>query len=172
MSNAYFTDLESFTSRTDTPMPGKSVMPDHSELTVDLACKAFEIIDSNTFTVRATLDVTQPDTLKNFGTLESILLMAYNAGKAAQADDERERCASSLAVTIRSLRKYGFYIARDPDAAKLPDADQERQTREAACVLLAMPITDEKAANHGVQELARALQETSAVALERLHGRV
>ena len=67
---------------------GKSVMPDHSDLTVSLARKAFEIIGSGNFSVSANLDVSKSETLRNFGFLESILLMAYNEGKAAAAAEQ------------------------------------------------------------------------------------
>lgn len=62
-------------------------MPDHSELTAALAYKAFEIIGKETFTVSACLDVSKSETLRNFGLLESILLMAYNEGKLAASAD-------------------------------------------------------------------------------------
>jgi len=62
---------------------GKSAMPDHNELTANLAAKAFEVIGSSSFQVTASLDVERPETLRDFGLLESILLMAYNEGKAA-----------------------------------------------------------------------------------------
>lgn len=61
----------------------QAVMPDHSELTVELARMAFELIGSDTFSVGAALSVERPESLRNFGLLESILLMAYNEGKAA-----------------------------------------------------------------------------------------
>lgn len=64
-------------------MKSKSIMPDHNSLTTELAAKAFEIIGSSNFSVSENLDVTKPESLRNFGLLESILLMAYNKGKAA-----------------------------------------------------------------------------------------
>lgn len=63
----------------------KSVMPDHSDLTVGLATKAFELIGKDAFSVSARLSVEQPESLRNFGLFESILLMAYNEGKADAA---------------------------------------------------------------------------------------
>lgn len=59
---------------------GKSMMPDNSELTMDLATKAFEILGREEFRVSAELSVDAPESLRNFGLLQSILLMAYKQG--------------------------------------------------------------------------------------------
>jgi hypothetical protein len=59
---------------------GKSTMPDHNELTMGLACKAFQMIGCDEFTVSASLSVENSESLRNFGLFESILLMAYQQG--------------------------------------------------------------------------------------------
>lgn len=87
-------------------------------------------------------------------------------------DNERERWAESLSTAVRSLRKYGFLIVQDPDAATMTRPDQERQAQQAACLLLAVPATNENLSTHAVHELARALLENGAVGLDRIRGRV
>ena len=87
-------------------------------------------------------------------------------------DNERERWAENMLVTVRSLRKFGFFIVQDPDAAQLPEADQERQAREAACFLLAVPATNENLSAYAVRELGRALLENGAAGIQRVRGRV
>lgn len=57
-----------------------SFMPDNTELTMGLATKAFKLIDRDRFIVSASLSVSDPEGLKNFGEFQSILLMAYNEG--------------------------------------------------------------------------------------------
>lgn len=69
---------------------GKSVMPDHCELTTVLATKAFEMIGANQFCVSADLSVDNPESLKAFGVLESILLMAYREGAKAMQSKTTE----------------------------------------------------------------------------------
>lgn len=59
---------------------GKSLMPDNSELTIDLATRAFEMLGRDEFSVSAELSVDSPESLRNFGLLQSILLMAYKQG--------------------------------------------------------------------------------------------
>lgn len=65
---------------------GKSLMPDNSELTMSLATKAFQMIGRNDFAVSANLSADNPDSLRNFGLLESILLMAFNQGLSHAKD--------------------------------------------------------------------------------------
>ncbi|WP_020203549.1 hypothetical protein [Cupriavidus sp. WS] len=87
-------------------------------------------------------------------------------------DTERERWAENLSVAVRSLRKYGFLFVQDPDATAMAQPDQERQAREAACFLLAVPATTENLSAHAVHNLASALLENGAAALDRIRGRV
>jgi hypothetical protein len=85
-------------------------------------------------------------------------------------DSERERWASNISAAMRSLRKYGFLVAQDPNAAALPDADQKRQAREAACHMLGVPATNENLSTHAVHELARTLLEDGAAGLDRIRA--
>jgi hypothetical protein len=85
---------------------------------------------------------------------------------------EHERLASNLTAAVRSLRKYGFLVVQDPDSAALSEPDQQRQAREAACRLLAVPATDENLSSYAVNELGRALLDNGAAALDRIRGRV
>jgi len=87
-------------------------------------------------------------------------------------DAERERWASNLSIAIRTLRKHGFYVAQDPDAARQSEDAQKRQASYAACVLLGLPATPENHGHQVVQGLGRELLEGAAVAAERLPGRV
>lgn len=73
-----------------TTTQGKSIMPDNSELTMHLAIKAFEMIGHDDFSVSANLSADDAESLRNFGILESILLMAYQEGKK----DMRQECAN------------------------------------------------------------------------------
>lgn len=73
---------------------GKSMMPDNSELTMELASKAFQMLGRDRFEVSANLSVDNLDTLRNFGQFQSILLMAFNQG-LAQAKDVIVRKASA-----------------------------------------------------------------------------
>ena len=59
---------------------GKSLMPDHGDLTMSLAEDAFKLLGSGHFEVSASLSKDHPDTLRNFGLFESVLLMAYRRG--------------------------------------------------------------------------------------------
>ncbi|HDR9758738.1 hypothetical protein KDX16_32120 [Burkholderia vietnamiensis] len=104
--------------------PDKSAMPDHSELTLGLAEKAFAIIGADTFTVSARLSVDDPRTLRNFGLLESMLLMAYNDGKAdalhdrggavgdAMSSEEHEHFDAMAAEVEGDLKAEGAKIYR------------------------------------------------------------
>jgi len=85
-------------------------------------------------------------------------------------DNERERWASNLSSAMRSLRKFGFLVVRDPNGAVLSGSDQERQAREAACWLLAVPATSENLATPAVHELGRALLEMGEAELNRIRG--
>ena len=85
-------------------------------------------------------------------------------------DNERERWAASLSAAVRSLRKYGFFVVQDPQAAALPEPEQERQAREAACFLLAVPATNESLSAHAVHELGRALLDNGVIGLDRIRG--
>lgn len=60
----------------------KTLMPDHSELTVGLSCAAFQLLGGGEFTVSATLSAENPDSIRNYGRFESVLLMAYRRGQA------------------------------------------------------------------------------------------
>lgn len=66
---------------------GKSLMPDSSELTNELAKKAFELIGSHRFEVSANLSVDNPASLRAYGQLQSILLMAYQEGQKSVKND-------------------------------------------------------------------------------------
>lgn len=83
-------------SRTAASQAPDSLMPDHSALTMDLATRAFQMIDRTEFHVSAVLSVDKPESLKNFGTLESILLMAYEAGQAAAKNRPAEFASDVL----------------------------------------------------------------------------
>ncbi|APA90288.1 hypothetical protein BJG93_34825 (plasmid) [Paraburkholderia sprentiae WSM5005] len=87
-------------------------------------------------------------------------------------DNERERWAENLSIAFRTLRKHGFYVMQDPDAAKQSDDAQKRQSFDAACVLIGLPATPENAGHQVVQALGRELLENAAVAAERLSGRL
>lgn len=86
-------------------------------------------------------------------------------------DAERERWASSLSMAIRTLRKHGFYVTQDPEAAKPSDEAEKRQAFDAACVLLNVPATPGNVGNQVVQGLGCELLENATVAAERLRGR-
>lgn len=58
----------------------KSLMPDNSPLTMRLATQAFKLIDRNTFKVSASLSADNAESLRAFGILQTILLMAYREG--------------------------------------------------------------------------------------------
>lgn len=88
-----------------------------------------------------------------------------------RVDVERERWAEILAIGIRTLRKHGFYVTQDPDAAKQSDDEQKRQSLDAACELLGLPATPGNVQHQVVQSLGRQLLENAAVAAERLRGR-
>lgn len=64
------------------PLTNSTLLPAHSELTVDLATKAFELVGANEFQVSTRLSIDDSDSIRNFGTLERILLMAYEQGYA------------------------------------------------------------------------------------------
>lgn len=82
---------------------GKSLLPDNSELTMSLATKAFEMIGHDKFSVSASLSADNADSLRNFGLLQSILLMAFNEGlcqaKDAVAKKEGSRWVSTEAAS-------------------------------------------------------------------------
>ena len=90
----------------------------------------------------------------------------------AKIDEERERWAANLSFAIRTLRKHGFYVAQDPEAAKQSDEAQKLQAFDAACVLLGLPATPENVGHRVVQTFGRELLENASVAAERLHGRI
>lgn len=75
---------------------GKSMMPDNSELTMELATKAFQMLGCGHFEVSANLAVDNPDTLRNFGQFQSILLMAYQEGQLAARTEDAAREAGWL----------------------------------------------------------------------------
>ncbi|SEU40138.1 hypothetical protein SAMN03159335_06205 [Burkholderia cepacia] len=87
-------------------------------------------------------------------------------------DGGHERWASTLSIAIRTLRKLGFYVAQDPDAAKQSDDAQKRQALEAECVLLNLPASPENVGHQVVEDLGRELLENASVAAERLRGRI
>jgi hypothetical protein len=66
---------------------GKSIMPDHCELTTALATRAFEMIGEDQFSVSANLSADNTESLRAFGVLESILLMAYQEGRKSALQD-------------------------------------------------------------------------------------
>jgi len=61
---------------------GKSLMPDNSELTMELATKAFKMLGRDHFEVSANLSVDNLESIRNFGQFQSLLLMAYRQGQA------------------------------------------------------------------------------------------
>lgn len=75
---------------------GKSLMPDNSELTMDLATKAFQMVGCNKFSVSASLSADDADSLRNFGMLQSILLMGYQKGQEAARSEDAAREADWL----------------------------------------------------------------------------
>lgn len=83
---------------------GKSMMPDNSELTMELATKAFQMIGRDNFAVSANLSVDNLDSLRNFGLLESILLMAFNEG-LAKAKDAVAKLAGSQWVSTEAANQ-------------------------------------------------------------------
>lgn len=83
---------------------GKSLMPDHSELTTELATKAFQMIGGDNFAVSANLSVDNPDSFRNFGRLESILLMAFNQG-LSQAKDAIANLAGTKWVSTEAANE-------------------------------------------------------------------
>ncbi|WP_296654487.1 hypothetical protein [Paraburkholderia sp.] len=85
-------------------------------------------------------------------------------------DSEHERWALNISSALRSLRRYGFFVVQDPNAAALPAPDQQRQAREAACHLLAVPANNENLSTHAVHELARMLLEDGAAGLKHIRG--
>lgn len=72
---------------------GKSIMPDHCELTTHLATKAFEMIGEDHFSVDANLSADNAQSLRAFGVLESILLMAYQEGQKSKRQECADICA-------------------------------------------------------------------------------
>jgi len=60
---------------------GKTLMPDSCDLTLKLAFQAFDLLDQTHFIVDARLSVDRPETFRDLGLLQSILLMAYNEGR-------------------------------------------------------------------------------------------
>lgn len=73
-----------------------SLMPDHSELTMDLAERAFRLIGRANFQVSAVLSVNDWEGLRAYGQLQSMLLMAYKAGAASRPDVSSEAAADVL----------------------------------------------------------------------------
>lgn len=78
------------------PTTQRSLMPDHSALTMGLAERAFRLIGRSRLDVSAVLSVNDPEGLRAFGQLESILLMAYQAGAASRPDLASETAADVL----------------------------------------------------------------------------
>lgn len=72
----------------------KSNMPDHSELTMHLACSAFKMIGADEFVVNANLSIDDKESLRAFGLFESILLMAYKEGQNSAQTLPTERIKS------------------------------------------------------------------------------
>lgn len=58
-----------------------TLMPDNSELTIELAENAFAMIGRGNFSVSASLSVDNAESLRNYGLFQSILLMAYREGQ-------------------------------------------------------------------------------------------
>lgn len=58
----------------------ENLLPDNSPLTMGLATRAFQMVGQNRFSVSACLSADSTESLRNFGMLQSILLMAYNQG--------------------------------------------------------------------------------------------
>lgn len=75
---------------------GKSLLPDNSELTMDLAAKAFEMLGRGEFSVSASLSADNAESLRNFGLFQSILLMAYQEGQKAAREEDATREAAWL----------------------------------------------------------------------------
>lgn len=76
----------------------KSIMPDHCELTTHLSTMAFELIGADQFSVNANLSAEKPETLRNFGVLESILLMAYQEGQKSKRQECADICAGLAGI--------------------------------------------------------------------------
>lgn len=64
-------------------MSKPTLMPDNSELTMQLAEKAFALLGRGHFEVSASLSVDNAESLKSFGEFQSLLLMAYREGQAS-----------------------------------------------------------------------------------------
>lgn len=99
----------------------KSIMPDHNELTMGLASKAFQMIDADAFSVNANLSADNKDSLRNFGMFESILLMAYNEGQQAAPG---AAIADILTERTRQKKTLGWTPSHDDEhpAGQLADA--------------------------------------------------
>lgn len=85
-------DLHTGQERTET----KSLMPDNSPLTMRLATKAFQLIGKNTFKVSASLSAENAESLRAFGLLQTLLLMAYREGYEAMMKRRTQRAAAGI----------------------------------------------------------------------------
>ena len=85
---------------------------------------------------------------------------------------EQELNATHLAIALRSLRKWGFYVVQDPDASTRAQDFQECQAAEAACHLVCVDATKENMVNFAIRDLTQALLQNSDVGIERLRGRI
>lgn len=70
--------------------------------------------------------------------------------------------ADVLTGAIRSLRKYGLYVAEHPDACGRLDGERERDAILAACMLVGVTATVENMAHHQIVQLGRALLQSAS----------
>lgn len=110
-------------------------------LATDLAFQAVELLGSRPMTIKQVLSLDDPDSITDFDRLKQILLMAYDAGRAAQED-------SPLPVAFRdalqALRDQARYAA---DTL----ADRVRQRRGQASAAHALRDAQRRMASRRLQ---------------------
>lgn len=134
---------------------GKNLLPDNSELTIDLADKAFAMIGGDHFQVDANLSVSNPKGLQAYGLFQSMLLMAYREGQAsiqnntqlpANANisnmpfwsEQATALTQSLAAHSDELVRHYLRTASIPDIARLASPDFQRQPTEVRQTIVAV----------------------------------
>jgi hypothetical protein len=90
----------------------------NTELGYELASKAFALLGTTRFEVSAALSVDDAASLRNFGKLQSILLMAYEMGRESAAGQPE-----SIAVNAMALM-FGM-VQASPSVKALVEALQE-----------------------------------------------
>lgn len=118
----------------------KTLMPAHSELTMGLAHDAFKLLGEAEFTVTATLSAENPDTLRNFGRFESVLLMAYRRG---QADVSPAAAANVLEV---KFNPSGWQWEEAGKAHQLEDLSRDDLLQVACSCIAVLEQVDGKQA--------------------------